>query len=130
AHPSLPDLWGFGRRKIPFTAGEIERIVAYQIGAAQALAVYAGHRVTYVKPHGALSNLSEVDRNVSDAIARAVRTIDSSLTFLCIARSEQVKAAEALGLAAVCEIYADRGYTEQGRLIPREQPDALIEDSE
>jgi 5-oxoprolinase (ATP-hydrolysing) subunit A len=130
AHPSLPDLWGFGRRKIPFTAGEIERIVAYQIGAAQALAVYAGHRVTYVKPHGALSNLSEVDRNVSDAIARAVRTIDSTLTFLCIARSEQVKAAEALGLATVCEVYADRGYTEQGRLIPREQPDALIKDSE
>ncbi len=130
AHPGFPDLWGFGRRKMLFTAGEIERIVAYQIGAALALAAYAGHRITYVKPHGALSNVSEVDRNVSDAIARAMRTIDSSLTFLCIAGSEQVKAAEALGLAAVCEIYADRGYTEQGHLIPRGQPGALIKDSD
>jgi UPF0271 protein len=128
AHPGFPDLWGFGRRKILFTAGEIERMVAYQIGAAQALAACAGHRITYVKPHGALSNLSEADRDVSDAIARAVRAIDSSLTFLCIARSEQVKAAEALGLAVISEIYADRGYTAQGRLIPREQPRALIAD--
>src|SRR5215510_11839038 len=122
AHPSFPDLWGFGRRRMPFTASEIERIVAYQIGAAQALATYAGHRITYVKPHGALSN-------VSDAIARAMRAVDPSLTFLCIARSEQVKAAEALGLRGVCEIYADRGYTEEGRLIKRGEPGALIEDS-
>jgi 5-oxoprolinase (ATP-hydrolysing) subunit A len=130
AHPSFPDLWGFGRRRMPFTPSEIERIVAYQIGAAQALASYAGHRITYVKPHGALSNVSEVDRHVSDAIARAIRAVDSSLTFLCIARSEQVKAAEACGLAVACEIYADRGYTEEGRLIKRGEPGALIEDSD
>lgn len=129
AHPGFPDLWGFGRRKMPFTAGEIERLVAYQIGAAQALAAYAGHRISYVKPHGALGNLSEVDRNVADSIARAMSAIDASLMFLCIARSEQVKAAEAHGLGVVCEIYADRGYTEQGRLIPRGHPDALIKDS-
>src|SRR5215831_11519244 len=72
AHPGFPDLWGFGRRRMVFSAGEIERMVAYQIGAAQALAAYAGHRITYVKPHGALSNASEVDRHVSDAIARAM----------------------------------------------------------
>ena len=130
AHPSFPDLWGFGRRRMPFTASEIERIVAYQIGAAQALAAYAGHRITYVKPHGALSNVSEADRHVSDAIARAMRAVDPSLTFLCIARSEQVKAAEALGLRVVSEIYADRGYTEEGRLIKRGEPGALIDDSE
>jgi 5-oxoprolinase (ATP-hydrolysing) subunit A len=130
AHPGFPDLWGFGRRRMPFTASEIERIVAYQIGAAQALASYAGHRITYVKPHGALSNVSESDRQVSDAIARAMRAVDSSLTFLCIASSEQVKAAEALGLKVTCEIYADRGYTEDGRLIQRGKPGALIEDCE
>src|SRR5262245_11099637 len=128
AHPGFPDLWGFGRRMMPFTISEIERIVAYQIGAAQALAVYAGHRISYVKPHGALSNVSEVDRNVSDALARAVRAVDPSLTLLCIARSEQVKAAEAFGLAVACEIYADRGYTEEGRLILRGQPGAMISD--
>jgi UPF0271 protein len=129
AHPSLPDLWGFGRRRIPFSAGEIERIVAYQIGAAQALACYSGHRITYVKPHGSLSNVSEVERDVADAIARAIRAVDPSLIFLAIALSEHVKAAEAAGIAAVAEIFADRGYTEGGRLISRALPGALIEDA-
>ncbi len=59
AHPGFPDLWGFGRRHLPFTTGEIERLVAYQIGAAAALAAYAGHRITYVKTHGALGNIAE-----------------------------------------------------------------------
>src|SRR3954463_14499879 len=72
AHPGFPDLWGFGRRRMPFTAPEIERLVAYQVGAAQALAAYAGHRITYVKAHGALANLAAAERPVADAIARAV----------------------------------------------------------
>jgi 5-oxoprolinase (ATP-hydrolysing) subunit A len=130
AHPSLPDLWGFGRRRIPFTPGEIERIVAYQIGAAQALAAYCDHRITYVKPHGALSNIAEAESEVAHAIARAMRAVDPSLTFLAIARSEMVRAAEALNIAAVSEIYADRGYTEEGRLMPRGKPGALIEDAD
>jgi UPF0271 protein len=130
AHPSLPDLWGFGRRRIPFSPGEIERIVAYQIGAAQALAAYCDHRITYVKPHGALSNISEAERDIADAIARAMRAVDPSLMFLAIARSEQVNAADALDIATVAEIYADRGYTEEGRLMERGKPGALIEDAD
>jgi 5-oxoprolinase (ATP-hydrolysing) subunit A len=128
AHPGFPDLWGFGRRRIPFSTGEIERIVAYQIGAAQALAAYAGHRITYVKPHGALGNMAEVEPDVADAVARAVRSVAPSLILLAIARSEQIKAAERLGVAAVAEIFADRGYSENGRLIPRGQKGALIDD--
>jgi 5-oxoprolinase (ATP-hydrolysing) subunit A len=130
AHPSLPDLWGFGRRRIPFSAGEIERIVAYQIGAAQALATYAGHRITYVKPHGALSNMAEADAEVACAVARAMKAVDPDLVFLTIACGEHGKAADKLGIAAVAEIYADRGYTEEGRLMPRGKPGALIEDPE
>ena len=128
AHPSFPDLWGFGRRRIPYSAGEIERILAYQIGAAQALAVYSNHRITYVKPHGALANISESEREVADAIARAMKAVDPSLIFLTIACGQQGRAADAHGVAAVAEIYADRGYTEAGRLMPRGQPGALIED--
>jgi UPF0271 protein len=128
AHPGFRDLWGFGRRCIPFTTGEIERLIAYQIGAAQALAVYAGHRITHVKTHGALGNIAETDRAVADAIARAVRAVDRSLTFLTIAHSQQELAAAAAGLRTVPEIYADRGYAEDGHLIPRGQPGALIED--
>lgn len=128
AHPGFPDLWGFGRRPIPFSAGEIERLVAYQIGAAQALAAYAGHRITHVKPHGALGTMAEVEPDVADAVARAVRSVAPSLILLAIARSEQIKAAERAGLAAVAEIFADRGYCEAGHLIPRGQKGALIDD--
>src|SRR5207237_6264367 len=125
AHPGFPDLWGFGRRRIPFTAGETERVVAYQIGAAQALAAYAGHRISYVKTHGALGNIAETDRAVADAVARAVRAADPALAFLSIALSEQFKAAQAHGIKTIAEIYADRGYTERGGLIPRGQPGAM-----
>jgi UPF0271 protein len=128
AHPGFPDLWGFGRRRIPFTTGEIERLIAYQVGAAQALAVYSGHCITHVKAHGALGNIAETDRPVADAIARAVRAVDPLLTFLTIAHSQQELAAKAAGLRTVSEIYADRGYSENGHLIPRGQPGALIED--
>src|SRR5262249_24796433 len=128
AHPGFPDLWGFGRRRIPLTTGEIERVVAYQLGAAQALANCAGHRITYVKAHGALGNLMEGDRPAADAVARAIKAVDPSLILLAIACSEQVKAAESAGLVNVAEIFADRGYTEQGRLVARGQPGAMIED--
>lgn len=128
AHPGLPDLWGFGRRRIPFTCGEIERLVTYQVGAAQALAAYSGHRISYVKPHGALGNWAEIDRSIADAVARAIKAVDPSLIFLTIALSEQVQAGEAAGLRTVSEIFADRGYTEQGRLIPRGQAGAMIHD--
>jgi UPF0271 protein len=130
AHVGFADLQGFGRRPLPLSAREIENLVAYQIGAAQALARLAGHRITYVKPHGALANMAETDSLIADAIARAIAGVDKSLTFLTIALSEQVRAAERAGLRAVSEIFADRGYTEEGRLVPRGAPGALIEDAE
>lgn len=130
AHPGFPDLWGFGRRRIPFTVGEIERLVAYQIGAAQALARYSGHRITYVKPHGALANIAEVDQDVANALARAMRAVDPTLLFLGAARSDQLRAAEAFQLKSIPEIYADRGYSEKGTLLPRDTPGAQIDNSE
>lgn len=128
AHPGFPDLWGFGRRRIPFSPGQIERLIAYQIGAAQALAVYAGHKITFVKTHGALGNLAEVDRIVADSVVKAVKAVDPLLILMTIALSETVKSAEAAGLRSIQEIYADRGYTEKGSLIPRGQLGAMIED--
>ncbi|WP_342105089.1 5-oxoprolinase subunit PxpA [Methylobacterium sp. SI9] len=128
AHPGFPDLWGFGRRRIPFTPGEIERLVAYQVGAAQALAAYAGHRLTYVKTHGALGNLAAEDQSVANAVARAVKAVDPGLALLAIALSAQVRAGEAAGLEVHQEIFADRGYTEAGQLIPRSEPGAFVTD--
>lgn len=130
AHPGFPDLWGFGRRRLPFSNGEIERLVAYQVGAAMALAAYSGHRITYVKTHGALGNIACEERDVADAVARAVRAVDPNLSLLAIAVTELVAAGEAAGLEIHQEIYADRGYTETGQLIPRGQPGAMIEGAE
>ncbi|KQS54988.1 hypothetical protein ASG32_14295 [Methylobacterium sp. Leaf361] len=129
AHPGFPDLWGFGRRRMPYSPAEIERLVAYQIGAAQALAAYAGHRITYVKAHGALANVAAEERPVADAIARAVRAVDRELALLAIALTAQVPAGEACGLDVHQEIFADRGYTPTGLLIPRSQPGAMITDA-
>jgi UPF0271 protein len=130
AHPGFPDLWGFGRRRLPFSTGEIERLVAYQIGAAAALAAYAGHRITYVKTHGALGNIACEERDVADAVVRAVRAVDPGLALLAVALTELVAAGDAAGLDVYQEIYADRGYTETGQLIARNLPGAMIEDAE
>ncbi|MBU3887185.1 LamB/YcsF family protein [Methylosinus sporium] len=128
AHVSFPDLAGFGRRRIPYSAAEVERLVAYQIGAAQALALYSGHRLTYVKCHGALANVAEVEPEIALAVARAMRAVDAGLTLLAIARSEQVAAAEHAGVAIAHEVFADRAYLDDGRLKSRSQKGAVIED--
>ena len=128
AHPGFPDLWGFGRRRIPFSTGEIERLVAYQVGAALGLAAYAGHRVAYVKAHGALSNMAEESAEIAAAIARAVKAVDGSLPILAGPLGAQAEATRAAGLTPIAEIFADRAYTEAGLLVPRGQPGAVITD--
>lgn len=128
AHPSFPDLWGFGRRMIPCSLGEIERFVAYQIGAAQALATYAGHAITYVKAHGALSNMTQSNREVAQAICKAVKAVDSSLICMSYAGGLMLQIAADMGLRTSGEIFADRGYGDDGELIPRGKPGAMIHD--
>jgi 5-oxoprolinase (ATP-hydrolysing) subunit A len=130
AHPGFPDLWGFGRRRMPYSPAEIERLVAYQIGAAQALATYAGHRLTYVKAHGALGNLTQTDRGVAEAVTRAVKAVDPSLICLVIALGEQDRIARDAGLTVMSEIFADRAYLENGQLVSRKQEGAVIHDAE
>ncbi|MDR6755005.1 UPF0271 protein [Mycoplana sp. BE70] len=129
AHPGFPDLWGFGRRNIPFSAGEIERLVAYQIGAAQALSTYAGHPITHVKAHGALGNLTQQDAEVAMAVNRAIKAVDPKLVCLVIALGHQQRQANEMGLATASEIFADRAYTEEGHLVHRSQAGAVIHDA-
>ena len=128
AHPGFPDLWGFGRRRLPFSAAEIERLVAYQIGAARALAAYAGHRITHVKPHGALSNIAAEEPEIAAAITRATKIVDPQLVFLAIAGTELERAGAAANLAIAREIFADRGYSDDGQLLPRGQAGAVLHD--
>ena len=129
AHPGFPDLWGFGRRNIPFSTGEIERLVAYQIGAAQALSTYAGHPITHVKAHGALGNLTQQDADVAMAVNRAIKAVDPGLVCLVIALGHQQRQAEEMGLKIAPEIFADRAYTDEGHLVHRSLPGAVIHDA-
>ena len=128
AHPSFNDLWGFGRRPITMPPDELEYMVAYQIGALQALASYAGLKVTHLKPHGALYNMAAVDRNYATAIGRAIRSVDRSLIYVVLTNSEMEKAARELGLRVAREGFCDRRYDDDGNLASRNLPDAMIKD--
>ncbi len=128
AHPSYPDKEGFGRRRLPATAGEIERFVAAQVGQLIAIGALAGTRIAYVKPHGALGNVAAVEGDVASAILRAVRAVDPGLAVLAISGTELERLARAQGVRVFSEVFADRGYTAEGHLVPRSQPGALITD--
>jgi len=130
AHPGYPDREGFGRRRLPCTPSEIERFVAAQVGALVGVAALVGIRVAYVKPHGALGTVAADDRAVAEAIARASAAVDRTLAVLAISGTELEPAARNRGLTTFSEIFADRGYTAKGRLVPRDQPGAMIEDAE
>ncbi|WP_420133036.1 LamB/YcsF family protein [Rhodopseudomonas sp.] len=129
AHPGFRDLHGFGRRPVPgITAAEIENLVAYQIGALQAVATLAGHKVTHVKAHGALSNVACEDDMTARAIAAAIKAVDPSLIFVVLANSKLVTAGEAAGLPLVHEVFADRAYEDDGNLVSRRKPGAVLHD--
>lgn len=129
AHPSFPDIQGFGRRQMKMGAGEIEALIAYQIGALQAIAAANGAKVTHVKAHGAISNMASEDADMALAIGRAIKAVDPSLIYLAIAGTELSKAGRKLGLRTAEEVFADRTYTDAGNLTPRSRPDAMIRDA-
>lgn len=131
AHPSFLDLWGFGRRPIQGERPEdIEKMIVYQIGALQAVARAAGHRVTHVKAHGSLANMAAVDPDIAMAVARAAKAVDPDLYLIVMPGLETERAAERLGLPVVREIYADRTYDDNGNLTSRKKPGAVIHDAE
>lgn len=128
AHPGYADPQGFGRRVIPMAPDEIGRMVAAQVGALQGVAALAGVPVRYVKPHGALANLAADDRTVARAIVAAVSA--SGLAVLAISGTALEGAAREAGLRVFSEVYADRAYLPNGRLVPRAQPGAVLHDPE
>ncbi len=130
AHPGFNDLWGFGRRSIAMDARDLEYLVAYQIGALQALAAYSRAQLRHVKPHGALYNMAAKDEAYANAIARAVKTVDASLILVGLPGSEMQKAAEKCGLAFAREGFCDRVYKDSTTLMPRSAARSVIRDSE
>ena len=129
AHPGYADPLGFGRRVIPMEPAEITRMVAAQVGALQGVAALAGAKVAYVKAHGALANLAADRREVADAIASAVKALPGDLAILAISGTELEAAGRAAGLPTYSEIFADRAYLPNGRLVPRSRPDAMVHEA-
>lgn len=130
AHPSLPDLQGFGRRPMHITPEEVYDITVYQVGAVDAFARACGGRLNHVKAHGALYNMAAKDRALADAIAAAVRDVDRTLVLFGLSGSQWIAAAQAAALTAAAEVFADRSYQDDGSLTPRGRPGAMIEDVE
>jgi UPF0271 protein len=130
AHPSYPDLQGFGRRRMDIAEAELEALLIYQIGALAAIARAEGTAVTHVKPHGALNNRACVDAQLARCVARAVRAADPGLILLAPALSQLAAAGHEAGLPVVEEVFADRAYADDGTLLPRSQPGAVLHGAE
>ena len=129
AHPGYRDLHGFGRRPIPgLTSREIENLMAYQIGALQAIATAAGYKVTHVKAHGAISNVAWEDDLTAKAIASGIKAVDPNLIFVVQPNTKLVKAGEDANLPMVHEVFADRAYEDNGFLVSRKKPGAVLHD--
>ena len=128
AHPSLFDRESFGRRELKVNNQEAFDAVAYQLGVFEAIASGVGVRPNHVKPHGALYNMAVRDESLADAIARAIHSVDPKLILFAPDNSDLARAGEAYGLQIAREIFADRNYLNDGWLVPRARPDALLHD--
>jgi UPF0271 protein len=128
AHPSFFDRENFGRKELKVSNSEVFDAVAYQLGVFQAIASAAGVRPNHVKPHGALYNMAVRDQNLADAIARAIESVEPKLILFAPDKSELARAGEAHALQVAREIFADRNYLNDGWLVPRTRPDALLRD--
>lgn len=130
AHPSFPDLQGFGRREMKMSAQEIFDIVLYQVAALKGICEAAGAALHHVKPHGALYNQAATDKIIAEAIAKAVKAIDEKLILYGLSNSFLISEAERLNLKCASEVFADRSYQSDGTLIKRSLPNALIQDTD
>src|SRR6201993_3195593 len=128
AHPSFFDRENFGRKELKISSQDVFDPVAYQLGIFQAIASALDVQPNHVKPHGALYNMAVRDATLANAIARAVESIDSKLILFAPDRSELARAGRAHGLQIAREIFADRNYLNDGWLVPRTRPDALLHD--
>ena len=128
AHPSFFDRENFGRKELEISDQEVFDAVAYQLGIFQAIASALDVQPNHVKPHGALYNMAVHDDRMADAIARAIASVDPKLILFAPDNSQLARAGEAHGLQIAREIFADRNYLNDGWLVPRTRPDALLRD--
>ncbi|WP_296426838.1 5-oxoprolinase subunit PxpA [Yoonia sp.] len=130
AHPGFADLKGFGRRPLPLPHDEIANAVAYQLGAAQAVARRAGGTVRHLKLHGALSNMASVDTTLARACYQAALDVDPDIIIMVLAATAMESVVRDLGCNWAGEIFADRAYEDDATLVHRSKPGAVLHDAE
>ncbi|PKG23301.1 5-oxoprolinase subunit PxpA [Niallia nealsonii] len=130
AHPGLPDLIGFGRRNMDISPQEAYDLVLYQIGALNGFVKAEGTMMQHVKPHGALYNMAAKNKDLAEAIAKAVYKINPELILFGLFGSELIVAGKKIGLQTANEVFSDRTYQHDGTLTPRKEKNALIHNDE
>ena len=128
AHPSFNDLENFGRKRMNMSSTEIKKLIIDQYEILQRIAFNHNENVTHIKPHGALNNMACEDLELATTIAKTVNEIDRDMIYLVPTGSKMETAAKKLGMKIACEIFADRNYEDDGNLVSRSKPNALITD--
>ncbi|MCI2847131.1 5-oxoprolinase subunit PxpA [Staphylococcus hominis] len=130
AHPGLPDLKGFGRRKMDINPTEVYNLIVYQLGALEGFCKVHQTRINHVKPHGALYNMGAKNKDIAKAIAKAIYDFDSAIMLVGLSNSLLISEAKAIGLKTASEVFADRRYEDNGQLVNRKESDAVITDTD
>ena len=130
AHPSFNDPENFGRERINLSSSEIKKLIIDQYEILQKIALNHGDVVTHIKPHGALNNMACEDINLATVLAKIIYEIDKELIYLVPTGSKMEEAAKKINMKIACEIFADRNYEDDGNLVSRKKPHALITNPE
>jgi len=130
AHPSFNDPENFGRERMNLSTQEIEKLILDQYKILQEIASKHNENVTHIKPHGALNNMACEDLDLATTLAKTIKAIDKDLIYLVPTGSKMEEAAKKIDMKIACEIFADRNYEDDGNLVSRKKPHALITDPE
>ena len=128
AHPSFNDPENFGRERMNLSSLEIEKLIFDQYEILQKIATKHGESVSHIKPHGALNNMACEDIDLATTLAKTIKQIDKNLIYLVPTGSKMEEAAKKQDMKIACEIFADRNYEDDGNLVSRKKPHALITD--
>ena len=130
AHPSFNDPENFGRERMNLSSLEIEKLIIDQYEILQNIALKHGEKVSHIKPHGALNNMACENIELATILAKTIKAINKELIYLVPTGSKMQEAASKLDMKIACEIFADRNYEDDGNLVSRKKPYALITDPE
>ena len=130
AHPSFNDPENFGRQRMNLSSSEISKLIIDQYDILQTIADNYKESVTHIKPHGALNNMACEDIELATTLAKTIKGINKDLIYLVPTGSKMEEAAKKLNMKIACEIFADRNYEDDGNLVSRKKPHALITDPE